>query len=146
MSSHIIGIHHIGLVVDNIIEMSKFYKEKLCYSSESGVINEAKQKVYVHFLTLGGYRIELIQPINEDSPVYRFLKKGGGLNHICYISDDIEISTQYLRKEHSMLPVSSEWSASIKNCKVKFLAKPDGEIIELMQPLDGTKYYPPIDE
>jgi len=145
MTSHIVGIHHIGLVVDDIKEMSRFYQEKLGFASESGIINEIKQKVYVNFLSLDGYRIELIQPTGENSPVYNFLCRGGKLNHICYISDDIEISTKYLRKEYGMVPVSSEYSASIKNCEVRFLAKPDGEVIELVQPFNSTDYFPSIE-
>ena len=141
-SSHIVGIHHLGIIVDDIWVKSNIYQEKFGYIAKSGVIHEVNQKVYIQFLDLGNYRIELIQPIGKDSPVLKFLSKGGWLNHICYESDDIEKSTLCLRKEYGMLPVSSGWSASIKNCKVRFLAKPDGEIIELVQPFEGTKYFP----
>jgi len=132
-ASHIIGIHHIGIVVDNISSKSVIYQEKFGYKLESGIIHAVKQKVYVQFLNLDGYRIELIQPEGKDSPVYRFLQRGGGLNHICYESDDIEASVRYLRQEYGALPVSSERSTSIKNSRVAFLAKPNGEVIELVQ-------------
>ena len=34
--------------------------------------------------------IELIEPAGEDSPVWRALKKGGGLDHLCYETPEIE--------------------------------------------------------
>ena len=132
-SSHIVGIHHFGIVVDDIWAKSDIYQETFGYIAESEVIHEVNQKAYIQFLDLGGYRIELVQPIGKESPVSRFLSKGGWLNHICYESDDIEKSTLYLRKEYGMIPVSSGRSGSIENCKVSFLAKPDGEVIELVQ-------------
>ncbi len=140
-ASHIVGIHHIGIVVDDIRTKSKIYQEKLGYVPESGIIHEVTQKVYVQFLILGNYRIELIQPVREESPVFKFLSTGGGLNHICYESDDIEMTKQFLRKEYGALCVSDEWSKSIKNCKVAFFAKSNGEVLEIIQPFKGTKYF-----
>jgi len=61
------------------------------------------------------------------------LQKGGGLNHVCYESDDIGASVHYLRQEYGALAVSSEGSMSIKDSRVAFLAKPNGEVIELVQ-------------
>ena len=33
---------------------------------------------------------ELVEPASEASPVSNFLKKGGGLHHVCYEIDDLE--------------------------------------------------------
>ena len=111
------------------------------FKAESKIIYEYFQKVFVQFLNLNGFRIELIQPENDDSPVANFMKKGGLLNHICYESDDIEFSKVFFREKYGAICVSSEMSASIVNCKVAFFAKPDGEVIELVQPFEGTKYF-----
>jgi hypothetical protein len=34
--------------------------------------------------------IELIEPLGEDSPVSNALRKGGGLNHICYETKEFD--------------------------------------------------------
>jgi len=34
--------------------------------------------------------IELVEPGADDSPVTRFLERGGGLHHLCYEVDDLE--------------------------------------------------------
>lgn len=134
MESHLISIHHIGVVVSNIRTKSEFYVNKLGYRPESGIVHETNQQVLVQFLTFGNYRIELIQPVGEDSPVYRFLQKQGVINHLCYQTDDIDSSVLFFRKEYeAVLTSAPEWSCSIDECRVAFLAKPDGEVIELVQ-------------
>ena len=142
-SNNIIGVHHVGIVVDDIQSQSNYYQQKLGYDAESGIINEVEQDVFVQFLIYDKFRIELIQPTNDNSPVSKFLKEGGGLNHICYLSNNIEKTTKYFRQECKALPISSKWSAAIKNCKVIFLGWPNGEVIEILQPLEEIQYFPP---
>jgi methylmalonyl-CoA/ethylmalonyl-CoA epimerase len=135
MKSFIGEIHHIGIVVGSIKNSASFYIESMNYIKESDIIHEINQKVFIQFLKLGDYRIELIEPQDNTSPVYSFLKKGGGLNHICYITDDLESSIRFLRKNHRFILTNKTGkSESIKDCsKVAFMAKPNGTIIELIE-------------
>jgi len=134
MSSHLQGIHHVGIVVSDIKDKSKYYTGVLGYKAQSEVVKEVNQKVLVQFLVLGDSRIELIEPIDKTSPVYNFLQKGGIINHICYETDDIEASIIHLRKKYrTILTYPVNWSTSLNNCKYAFLARPDGEVIELVQ-------------
>ena len=51
------------------------------------------QKARVAFMTTrpGDAKIELVEPLGEDSPVQRFLRQtGGGLHHVCYEVADLE--------------------------------------------------------
>lgn len=141
MSSSILRIHHIGIVVEDIEEKSAIFIEKFGYIPESKIMHEVAQKVYVQFLAFGGYRIELITPAEEISPVQRFLERGGGLHHICYESEDIKGSIAYLRKQYGAICISLKTSVSIRDCVVAFLARPDGEVIELVQLSNGNKYF-----
>ena len=47
--------------------------------------------VTVAFVELSNTKVELIQPLGEDSPIRGFLEKspGGGIHHVCYEVDDI---------------------------------------------------------
>jgi methylmalonyl-CoA/ethylmalonyl-CoA epimerase len=44
------------------------------------------QRVRVTFLRGEGQSplFELVEPLGQDSPVFRFLSDGGGLHHLCY--------------------------------------------------------------
>ena len=51
------------------------------------------QRVRVSFFSPVDTRnpvFELVEPASEASPVSNFLKKGGGLHHVCYEIDDLE--------------------------------------------------------
>jgi methylmalonyl-CoA epimerase len=82
-------IHHIGIVVDDIQnslgEFSKFIKfDEITIPTLVG-----SQKVNVCFMKIGELRLELIEPINDESPVKKALEKGGGFNHICFEVDNL---------------------------------------------------------
>src|SRR5437868_14040880 len=63
------------------------------------------QRVVVQFLHPGGdISIELIAPLDEQSPVTGFLAKhGAGLHHLCYEAPDIEAASQFLREQGSII-------------------------------------------
>ena len=49
------------------------------------------------FLPIPGTQIELIHPMNGEGPVATFLdKRGGGLHHLCFETDDIEADMKRL--------------------------------------------------
>ncbi len=77
-------IDHIGIAVRSLETSIPFYRDVLGMAFE-GTEEVAEQKVRVAFLAVGESRIELLEPTAEDSPVARFLEKGGeGIHHIAY--------------------------------------------------------------
>ncbi len=83
-------LHHIGIAVKNISEKLKIWHDVL--GLEVKCIEEVReQKVKVALLPLGGMNIELLEPLGEESPVYRFIeKRGEGIHHLCFEVDDID--------------------------------------------------------
>lgn len=83
-------IDHIGIAVTSIKEALPYYRDILglvCTGEE--VVEE--QKVRVAFLRIGESRIELLEPISEDSPIAGFLqKRGSGIHHIALLTKNIE--------------------------------------------------------
>ena len=106
MDSSIIGVHHLGIAVQNIAKEAEIYCGSMGFEAETGILREPPQKVDVQFLVLNGFRIELIQATSEDSPILGFIKKGGILNHICYESSDIEATVKKLKKDTQQLKLS----------------------------------------
>tara|TARA_B110000014_G_C19861827_1_gene446404 strand:- start:252 stop:653 length:402 start_codon:yes stop_codon:yes gene_type:complete len=98
-------LHHIGLVVQNIQESLgeltnylKFEEIRLPTLIES-------QKVNVCFLKTPDIFIELIEPVDNDSPVKNFSDTGGGFHHLCFEVDNIVESLQYLKKSGARIIV-----------------------------------------
>ena len=87
-------IHHIGYLVDDI-QAAIEEMSKLGFVSVSEIKNDEFRKIKVAFLDNDGYRVELVQPINETSPIFGLRKKHkNSPYHICYITetfkDDID--------------------------------------------------------
>ncbi len=90
-------ISHVGIAVHSIEEAAKFY-QKLGLEIESIEVVES-QKVKVAFISIGDVRIELLEPISEDSPVAKYLEsKGEGIHHLALEEDDLVSTLNELEK------------------------------------------------
>ncbi|MFP7754406.1 methylmalonyl-CoA epimerase [Thermodesulfobacteriota bacterium B35] len=92
-------IDHIGFAVHSIAEARVFYEQVLGLTCE-GIGEVAAQKVRTAFFRLGETCLELLEPTAPDSPVARFLdKRGEGIHHIAYLSDDLERDLERARQQ-----------------------------------------------
>ncbi|MCK5832375.1 methylmalonyl-CoA epimerase [bacterium] len=83
-------IDHIGIAVDNLDESILIFKDLLGLKF-LGEEEVPDQKVRVAKFDIGGVHIELLEPTSPDSPISRFLeKKGQGIHHVAYRTDNIE--------------------------------------------------------
>jgi methylmalonyl-CoA/ethylmalonyl-CoA epimerase len=82
-------IHHIGIVVHSIDAAYTFYRDMLSLPvHKEDIIQD--QRVKAALLTIGTSEIELLEPIDANTGVGRFLaRKGEGLHHLCFVTDDI---------------------------------------------------------
>ena len=82
-------ISHIAIAVNDIEAQIRYYRDVLGLDLV-GRETVVDQGVEVAILAVGESRIELLQPIEADSPVGRFLKtRGEGLHHVAFAVDDI---------------------------------------------------------
>lgn len=83
-------IDHIGIAVESLEEAIPFYERSL--GLECKKIEEIpSQKVKVALFGVGEVHIELLEPTAPDSLIQKYLdKKGGGIHHIAYRSNNIE--------------------------------------------------------
>ena len=129
---HHLEFHHIGIATKNIPETVKKYT--LLGYTPSTVITDTIQNSAICFLKKAGQPlIELIEPLNEESPVYNLLKKTGTHPyHICYKTEFLTRDIEFLKK-HSYIVVQNPVRASALAMKeVCFLFNKDFGIIELV--------------
>jgi len=82
-------IDHLGIAVHSIKKARNFYENILGLQCEKEE-EVSSQKVRTAFFTLGETHIELLEPTADDSPIAVFLaKRGEGLHHVAYKTDDI---------------------------------------------------------
>jgi methylmalonyl-CoA/ethylmalonyl-CoA epimerase len=83
------GIHHLGVAVRDLEEALATYERIFGARVEHRATVEG-QGVRAASLRIGDGRVELLEPLGEDTPVGRFLtKRGPGMHHIAYEVDDL---------------------------------------------------------
>lgn len=88
MVNMIKGIEHIGIAVKSIKRAKEFFKKMKLEFSEEEIVEAEKVKVSV--CDIKGVKIELLEPLSEDSPIYNFVQKGGGIHHIGFKIKNID--------------------------------------------------------
>jgi methylmalonyl-CoA/ethylmalonyl-CoA epimerase len=83
------GIHHLGVAVDDLDAALSTYARLFGAELEHRATVPA-QGVHAAVVRVGEGRVELLEPLGEDTPVGRFLaKRGPGMHHVAYEVDDV---------------------------------------------------------
>jgi methylmalonyl-CoA/ethylmalonyl-CoA epimerase len=85
--------HHVGFVIAAIRDVAQGFAQSIDSEWDGDIVYDPHQQVRVTFLrskAQGDPLIELIEPVGDKSPVLSFLKRGGGLHHLCYLVDSLE--------------------------------------------------------
>ncbi|MGH7865341.1 MAG: methylmalonyl-CoA epimerase [Candidatus Binataceae bacterium] len=82
-------IHHVGVVVTKLDDALKFWRDALGLRvTRTATIED--QGVRAALLDAGNSEIELLEPIDPSGGVAKFLaRRGGGLHHICFETEDV---------------------------------------------------------
>lgn len=89
-------IDHLGIAVESIAAARAFYEALGLHITHEETIEH--EGVRVAMLPIGQTRIELLEPLHEDSAVARFLKKRGpGLHHVALHVDEIAATLAALK-------------------------------------------------
>jgi methylmalonyl-CoA epimerase len=113
-------IEHIGIAVKSINDSLPFYTNHLMLKL-LGIEEVSSQKVRVAFLKIGDAKLELLEPLSEDSPISQFIKKRGeGIHHIALAVDNIELRLNEL-KENGVKLIHESPVKGAANADVAFL-------------------------
>ncbi|MCA8936411.1 MAG: methylmalonyl-CoA epimerase [Planctomycetes bacterium] len=114
-------LDHIGIAVRSIAEARGFYEQGLGLTSEPEIEVVAGEKVRVLKLTVPpGSHIELLEPMDEDSAIGKYIaKRGEGLHHLCYAVDDVLKATK-LMQESGYTPIWDQPHVGAGGCLVNF--------------------------
>ena len=125
-------IDHIGYAVKNI-DKAKMSMEILGYKFEP-TVEDKDRNIFITFGELDGYRIELVAPMGEGSPVDMYLSKIGPTPyHICYKSSDIEADIEKLKSSHFKVSIPLAPAVAFNNNRVVFLYSLSVGLIEIVE-------------
>jgi methylmalonyl-CoA/ethylmalonyl-CoA epimerase len=127
-------IDHIGIAVNSIEDSIKLYSELLGVQPSGEEVLEDRG-LKVAFLDMGDTRIELLEPLHENSQVSKFLeKKGPGFHHMAYEVENVSESIEKAKKL-GFKPLTDEGQPGAHNTTIVFLhpKSANGILTELVQ-------------
>jgi methylmalonyl-CoA/ethylmalonyl-CoA epimerase len=129
------GINHIGIAVKDIESSIELYKKifRVEHMHRERIV---EQKVELASFKVGETLIELTSPLDENSPVAKFIeKKGEGIHHIAFGTDDVEGELGRLQGEGIKL-INETPQPGAHDMMIAFLhpKSTGGVLMELCQP------------
>ena len=85
------NLNHVGVAVPSVTEAMQTYRDLYGATDFTEPFDMPVQGVKVAFVNLPNSQIELIEPLDEKSPITNFLAKNpkGGQHHVCFEVDDV---------------------------------------------------------
>tara|TARA_R110002126_G_scaffold9595_1_gene43181 strand:+ start:685 stop:1089 length:405 start_codon:yes stop_codon:yes gene_type:complete len=129
-------LNHVAIAVPDLAAATLKYKDVL-----GAVVTEPlrleEHGVNVVFIELPNSKVELLEPIDDQSPIASFLSKNpkGGMHHICYEVDDILAAKEHLLATGARVLGDGDPKIGAHGKPVLFLHPGDftGTLIELEQ-------------
>lgn len=113
-------IDHIGIAVKSLEASLPLYTENLKLKL-LGIEEVESEGVKVAFLKVGESKIELLEPLNNESPIAKFIeKKGEGIHHIALGVDDIKNRVKEI-KEKGLRMINEEPKTGAGGAQIAFM-------------------------
>jgi len=126
-------IRHLGIAVDSIDERLPVWESFGLKLHHTEKVNS--EGVTTAHLKVGGYEIELLEPMGKDTPVGKFIdKRGPGIHHLALEVDNIEKSLAKA-KENGLEPIGEAPRPGADNTLVAFFHPKDtgGVLLEIVE-------------
>jgi methylmalonyl-CoA/ethylmalonyl-CoA epimerase len=130
-------IDHIGVAVAELEPAIELYRDGMKLELVHREV-VAEQGVEAVLLDVGENHVELLAPLQEETPVGRFLaKQGPGLHHVAYQVSDIEATLREL-KQAGMRLIDEQPRTGIRGSRVAFVHPRSslGVLTEIVQPAE----------
>jgi methylmalonyl-CoA/ethylmalonyl-CoA epimerase len=129
-------LNHVAIAVKDLDRSTALYRDTLG-ARVSPPLPQPEHGVTVVFVELPNTKIELLEPLGDNSPIARFLEKNsdGGMHHVCYEVDDIRAARDKLKASGARVLGDGEPKLGAHGKPVLFLHPKDfgGTLVELEQ-------------
>lgn len=111
--------------------------DRLCplfgYERAGEAVTNTRQDVRVLFLKkAGSLPIKLIEPASDQSPLWDFVRKGGGLHHVCFKADDVTEAVTGLTAKGARLLAGPQPGEAFDNELIAFVYAGFGLNVEII--------------
>ena len=131
-------VDHIGVAVEDLDAAIALHEQAYGMAVAHREVVEA-QGVEAVLLDVGENHVELLRPLDGETPVGRFLsKRGPGLHHVAYRVSDVQATLDTLR-DRGLRLIDETPRTGIRGSRVAFLhpESSGGVLTEIVQPSEG---------
>lgn len=129
-------LNHVAIAVKDLAAATAVYRDTLG-AEVTNAEPQPEHGVTVVFINLPNTKIELLEPLGENSPIAKFLEKNpnGGIHHVCYEVDDIIAARDQMKAQGARVLGDGEPKTGAHGKPVLFLHPKDfcGTLTELEQ-------------
>ena len=129
-------LNHVAIAVPDLEAATAIYRDTLA-ARVSQPQSLPEHGVTVVFVELDNTKVELLEPLGENSPIAAFLEKNpaGGIHHVCYEVADIEAAAERLAGQGARVLGDGKPRIGAHGKPVLFLHPKDfaGTLVELEQ-------------
>jgi methylmalonyl-CoA/ethylmalonyl-CoA epimerase len=129
-------LNHVAVAVTDLDRSTALYRDTLG-ARVSAPLPQPEHGVTVVFVELPNTKIELLEPLGDNSPIAKFLEKNsdGGMHHVCYEVEDIRAARDRLKEKGARVLGDGEPKTGAHGKPVLFLHPKDfgGTLVELEQ-------------
>lgn len=127
-------LNHVAIAVPDVQAAARIYRDVLG-AQVSQAVPQPEHGVTTVFVELPNTKLELIEPLGDDSPIANFFRKNaaGGIHHICFEVEDIDQACRALEEQGVRIIGDGKPKAGAHGNPVVFLHPKDlcGTLIEL---------------
>ena len=91
------------------------------------------QKVSVAMIRINNFKVELVEPISDHSPVTKILGKGQSIYHLCFRVQNINIAIEIARKNGFHCIAKPTPAEAFNNKRIAWLFNKFYGLIELLE-------------
>jgi methylmalonyl-CoA/ethylmalonyl-CoA epimerase len=130
-----LNLHHIGIAVADISRATEDYQSRLGCELEGELFHDPVQTALIQFLRLPGdsVLIELVAPDGPASSLSRAVRLGGGINHVCHSTPDIEGACRTLQERGMVVIGEPTPAVAFGGRRVAWLMSDDHVLTELVE-------------
>jgi methylmalonyl-CoA/ethylmalonyl-CoA epimerase len=129
-------LHHLGFAVSSISAVAEEFTVSMSARWTGEIIHDPIQRVRVAFFSPVDTRnpvFELIEPAGEISPVSNFIKKGGGLHHVCYEIDDLDSGLREARAVGLVIVANPAPAVAFAGRRIAWVGSKRRLLVELLE-------------
>jgi len=129
-------LHHVGFAIHSIKKEIDAFGSSILATWDGKIFHDPLQKVRVTFLqppSPTDALIELVEPAADDSPVDQFLKRGGGLHHLCYEVPDLDAHLHKMQAGRGVIVKPPLPAVAFENRRIAWVVTRQRLLLEFLE-------------